>query len=28
VMLEGENEALIAMLAEETAQVIEREFNA
>ncbi len=28
VMLEGENEALIALLAEETAQVIEREFNA
>ena len=28
VMLEGENEALIASLAEETARVIEREFNA
>jgi phosphoglucosamine mutase len=28
VMLEGENEALIALLAEETAQIIEREFNA
>jgi len=28
VMLEGENEALITLLAEETAQVIEREFNA